>query len=99
MQNEESKELLKGIGIENVVVAGDTRFDRVADIAAAAKRLEIVERFVGMRNDIPLSPSDSLTLSSSFLQGIMQTSLPSALVSFVSSPKTGEEYKSQQAYI
>jgi hypothetical protein len=25
----------------------------------------------------------------------MQTSLPSALVSFVSSPKTGEEYKSQ----
>ena len=46
VQNDESKELLKGIGIENVIVAGDTRFDRVADIAAAAKRLEIVERFV-----------------------------------------------------
>ena len=46
VQNEESKELLKGIGVENVMVAGDTRFDRVADIAAAAKRLEIVERFV-----------------------------------------------------
>ena len=46
VQNEESKELLKGIGVENVVVAGDTRFDRVADIAAAAKKLEIVERFV-----------------------------------------------------
>ena len=46
VQNEESKELLKEIGVENVVVAGDTRFDRVADIAAAAKRLEIVERFV-----------------------------------------------------
>ena len=66
VQNEESKELLKGIGVENVVVAGDTRFDRVADIAAAAKKLEIVERFVGirneelgMRNGVPLSPSDS----------------------------------------
>ena len=46
VQNEESKELLRGIGVENVVVAGDTRFDRVVDIAAAAKRLEIVERFV-----------------------------------------------------
>ena len=28
------------------MVAGDTRFDRVADIAAAAKRLEVVEEFV-----------------------------------------------------
>ncbi len=46
VQNEESKELLKGIGVENVMVAGDTRFDRVADIAAAAKRLEVVEEFV-----------------------------------------------------
>ena len=66
VQNEASKELLKEIGVENVVVAGDTRFDRVVDIAAAAKRLEIVERFVGIRNEelgmrnaIPLSPSDS----------------------------------------
>ena len=49
VQNEESKELLNGIGVENVIVAGDTRFDRVADIAAAAKRLEIVERFVNVQ--------------------------------------------------
>ena len=51
VQNEESKELLKGIGVENVVVAGDTRFDRVVDVVVAAKRLEIVESFVGMRNE------------------------------------------------
>ena len=51
VQNEESKTLLREIGVENVVVAGDTRFDRVADIAAAAKKLEIVESFVGMRNE------------------------------------------------
>ena len=39
VQNEESKELLKGIGVETVVVAVDTLFERVADIGAAAKRL------------------------------------------------------------
>ena len=44
----------------------------------------------------PLRPADTLTLSSSSLQGIMQASLPSALASSVSSPKTGEEYLGQQ---
>ena len=36
VQNEESKKLLAGLGFDNVIVAGDTRFDRVAEIAAAA---------------------------------------------------------------
>ena len=36
VQNVESKRLLSEIGFDNVVVAGDTRFDRVAQIAAAA---------------------------------------------------------------
>ena len=45
----------------------------------------------------PLRPADTLTLSSSSLQGIMQASLPSALASSVSSPKTGEEYSGQQS--
>jgi len=45
VQNEESKTLLAELGFDNVIVAGDTRFDRVAQIAAAAKRIEIVDRF------------------------------------------------------
>lgn len=45
VQNDESRNLLHGIGFDNVIVAGDTRFDRVADIAKAAKRIVIVERF------------------------------------------------------
>lgn len=45
VQNEESKELLAEIGFNNVVVAGDTRFDRVNDIANAAKQLPIAEAF------------------------------------------------------
>ena len=47
VQNEESKRLLAGLGFDNVIVAGDTRFDRVAEIAAAAKHIDIIDRFKG----------------------------------------------------
>lgn len=47
VQNEESKSLLAELGHENVIVAGDTRFDRVAAIAAAAKRIDLIGRFKG----------------------------------------------------
>ena len=47
VQDEGSKELLATIGVENVVVAGDTRFDRVSTIAENAEKVEIVERFKG----------------------------------------------------
>lgn len=45
VQNQESKELLHKIGFDNVIIAGDTRFDRVAAIANAAQKVEVVERF------------------------------------------------------
>ena len=47
VQNEESRELLHKIGYDNVIVAGDTRFDRVAAIAKAAKPVDIVAKFKG----------------------------------------------------
>jgi 3-deoxy-D-manno-octulosonic-acid transferase len=46
VQNEQSRELLAGIGIKNVVIAGDTRFDRVADVRAAAREFPLVAKFV-----------------------------------------------------
>jgi 3-deoxy-D-manno-octulosonic-acid transferase len=46
VQNEVSKELLAKIGIKNVDVVGDTRFDRVLQIKEAAKQLPLVEAFV-----------------------------------------------------
>ena len=46
VQNEVSKELLAKIGIKNVTIVGDTRFDRVLQIKEAAKQLPIVEEFV-----------------------------------------------------
>ncbi|MEG1700012.1 MAG: glycosyltransferase N-terminal domain-containing protein [Alistipes sp.] len=47
VQNDESKTLLAGLGFDNVIVAGETRFDRVAEIAKNAKRIEIIDRFKG----------------------------------------------------
>ena len=47
VQDDNSKSLLAELGPENVVVAGDTRFDRVAQIAAAAKRIDLIEQFKG----------------------------------------------------
>jgi 3-deoxy-D-manno-octulosonic-acid transferase len=45
VQNEHSQELLQSVGISNCTVSGDTRFDRVAAIAASAKKIEAVEKF------------------------------------------------------
>jgi 3-deoxy-D-manno-octulosonic-acid transferase len=45
VQNEESRQLLGKIGIQEVTVVGDTRFDRVLQIKEAAKKLPIVEAF------------------------------------------------------
>ena len=50
VQNEESKSLLAKIGITDVTIVGDTRFDRVLQIKEAAKQLPIVEEFVS-RNE------------------------------------------------
>lgn len=47
VQNEESKQLLAKIGVTNVDVVGDTRFDRVLQIKEKAKHLPIVDAFVG----------------------------------------------------
>lgn len=47
VQTEKSKELLLSIGITNVTVAGDTRFDRVYAIASQAREIEDVKAFVG----------------------------------------------------
>ena len=47
VQNEVSKELLAKIGIKDVQVVGDTRFDRVLQIKAAAKQLPVVEKMKG----------------------------------------------------
>lgn len=45
VQDERSKELLAGIGVDNVTVAGDTRFDRVTAVRAIGHNIPAVEVF------------------------------------------------------
>ena len=47
VQDEESLRLLEGIGVHHAERVGDTRFDRVREIAAAAHPIPVVERFAG----------------------------------------------------
>ncbi len=47
VQDHQSLDLLNGIGINNVIEAGDTRFDRVMQIAGAAKDIPQIEQFRG----------------------------------------------------
>ncbi|MBS1565883.1 MAG: 3-deoxy-D-manno-octulosonic acid transferase, partial [Bacteroidetes bacterium] len=48
VQNEASRELLAGIGIKDTVtVSGDTRFDRVVDIAGQFSPIPLIEQFIG----------------------------------------------------
>ncbi len=47
VQDEPSAQLLRAKGIEQVTVSGDTRFDRVAAIAATVKEFPLVKRFCG----------------------------------------------------
>ncbi len=45
VQNEESRRLLSGIGLDNTTVVGDTRFDRVLQIKEAARQLPVIDSF------------------------------------------------------
>lgn len=45
LQDDNSRRLLAGIGIDNTSVCGDTRFDRVAEIRASQKRIPLLETF------------------------------------------------------
>lgn len=50
VQDENSKNLLNNIGVTNVEVCGDTRFDRVLDIKNRAKALPLAEAFCKNEN-------------------------------------------------
>lgn len=66
VQNRESKALLDSIGLENVTVCGDTRFDRVYKIASENPSMPLFERFAeGSKVFISGSswePDDEITL-------------------------------------
>ncbi|HET9744934.1 MAG TPA: glycosyltransferase N-terminal domain-containing protein [Chitinophagaceae bacterium] len=47
VQDKESADLLNSVGLANVTISGDTRFDRVAEIANSFKPIDDIEKFCG----------------------------------------------------
>jgi 3-deoxy-D-manno-octulosonic-acid transferase len=69
VQDEASRALLAGIGSTNVSVSGDTRFDRVAAIAAKQEELPIARAFTGTGNALVCGsswPEDEVLLLEAF---------------------------------
>jgi 3-deoxy-D-manno-octulosonic-acid transferase len=74
VQNRESVELLHSIGVEQVSLAGDTRFDRVSDVAANANRIPMVEAF--LKEDWTLIAGSSWPRDEAWLERLWQQSPP-----------------------
>lgn len=51
VQNEKSQEKIEAIGFKNVIVSGDTRFDRVAAILERDNTVDFIEKF---KNNTPI---------------------------------------------
>lgn len=68
VQNEHSKQLLNSVGIDQVMVIGDTRYDRVHTIAQNNKVLEEYEQWIGKKPVIILG--SSYTVEESILRAI-----------------------------
>lgn len=66
VQNEESLQLLKTIGLENVSLAGDTRFDRVQKLALQPKDVPHIAEFISEKTALIAGstwPSDERILA------------------------------------
>lgn len=46
LQDEQSEKLLNSIGYANTTVTGDTRFDRVSEVAKQVQKIDFVEQFI-----------------------------------------------------
>lgn len=73
VQDDPSAKLLASIGIDNVTVAGDTRFDRVADIVKAAKRVPALEKWLAASDGPDASDASESSESSESSEGSNHT--------------------------
>ena len=78
VQNEKSRELLATIGIDNVTITGDTRFDRVLQIKEQARQLPLVDTFLDNR-----APTSDLSHQASALNLQSSVSNPQSPKVFV----------------
>ena len=68
VQNDLSKKLLAKIGINDVTVVGDTRFDRVLQIKDNSKKLPLVDKFID-NQDVKLANGVTNSLHRVFVAG------------------------------
>lgn len=68
VQNDLSKKLLAKIGINDVTVVGDTRFDRVLQIKESSKCLPLVDKFIGNK-EVKSAAGHSKALRQVFVAG------------------------------
>jgi 3-deoxy-D-manno-octulosonic-acid transferase len=72
VQTEQSKQLLATVGINNVTVTGDTRFDRVCKIASKNISFPVVERFTGSSQKVLIAgsswPKDEIIIAEAIKQ-------------------------------
>lgn len=68
VQNDLSKKLLAKIGINDVTVVGDTRFDRVLQIKESSKCLPLVDKFIGNK-EVKSAAGHSKALHQVFVAG------------------------------
>ncbi len=57
VQDSNSKDLLQSIGFNNVIVSGDTRFDRVSEILERDNSLDFIEDFINGKKTIVFGSS------------------------------------------
>lgn len=69
VQDQSSADLLQGIGFQNISVAGDTRVDRVLNIAENAPGNDIVAAFAGAERSQGLTSSQALATYNVFIAG------------------------------
>ncbi|MCX6232992.1 MAG: 3-deoxy-D-manno-octulosonic acid transferase [Bacteroidetes bacterium] len=77
VQHQQSKNLLVSIGFNNVTVSGDTRFDRVYEIAETKKSFPLIQKFKSTHNI--LLAGSSWEEDESFLIDFMRTEYPDLL--------------------
>ncbi len=90
VQNETSATLLQRLGFKNVTVAGDTRVDRVLQIAAVAPGNEVVAAFVAVGEARP-SPHLTTHFSAAEKPKALLTTDPVSTARAPSSPTSKEE--------
>lgn len=78
VQDEGSEKLLNSLGIQNVIISGDTRFDRVANIAAQKKDYPLIQNFTSGKQ--VLLAGSSWPQDEKLLEQLIENHLPDLLL-------------------